>query len=116
MGFIGAFHSHEKFHRCDGSDRSIIGTESLVDVKLAALDRDEDTRVQNYSPGHPRTSFVNAETKVRRRAFEVIGECLVGWILTQGGLKPVRRCPPFRREPAHRDAVTGDHHDLAMLD
>jgi hypothetical protein len=50
------------------------------------------------------------------RALKVVREAGVRWVIAQGGLEPVSRCPPLRNEPANGYPVTRDDDGLAMLD
>ncbi len=60
---VRALDADQQFHRGDRGDGSVVGAEDRVYVQFAALDRDEDACVEDYSPGHPRTSSLKADRR-----------------------------------------------------
>src|SRR5580704_18187764 len=58
---IRALYADQEFHRGNRRDGGIVKAEDRIHVEPAALDRDEDAGVEDYSPGHPRTSSLKAD-------------------------------------------------------
>jgi hypothetical protein len=113
--FAGAFHARQELHRGDRRNGGIISAEHGIHVDRAALGRDKDAGVEDNSPGHPRTSLLKAERR-SSCALKVVREADVRRVIPPGGLEPVSRRPPLRKEPTNRYAVTRDDDSLAMLD
>jgi hypothetical protein len=58
---VRALDADQELHGGDRGDRGVVQTEEGVDVERASFERDEDAGVEDYSPGHPRTSSLKAE-------------------------------------------------------